>query len=75
LNPTRAVALAAYVLFPECTGLELGAVAGVNPRTARRVLAAANRGEEVAAARGVAAAMHERLTAALAYLEPFKGEG
>lgn len=72
MTPTRAVVTAAEALLPHCEADELAALANVNPRTARRLLAAAKGGDDIPAARGVAAALHDRLTAALLYLEPFK---
>ena len=72
MTPTRAVLTAAEALLPGVNGEELSAMARINPRTARRLLAAAKGGDDIPAARGVAAALHDRLCAALLYLEPFK---
>jgi hypothetical protein len=72
MTPTRAVVTAANALLPNCEADELSALANVNPRTARRLLAAAKGGDDIPAARGVAAALHDRLTVALGFLEPFK---
>jgi hypothetical protein len=72
MTPTRAVVTAAEALLPGVNTEELSAMARVNPRTARRLLAAAKGGDDIPSARGVAAALHDRLTAALVYLEPFK---
>jgi hypothetical protein len=74
VTPTRAVVTAAESLLPDCSSDELSALANVNPRTARRLLAAAKGGDDIPAARGVAAALHDRLSLALALLEPFKRE-
>jgi hypothetical protein len=75
MTPTRAVVTAAEALLPGVNGEELSALARINPRTARRLLAAAKLGDDMPAARGVAAALYDQLSAALVYLQPFKREG
>jgi hypothetical protein len=45
--------------------------AEINPRTLTRIFAAARDGQDYPAARGVIAALRERLTAVLADLEPW----
>jgi hypothetical protein len=42
----------------------------INLRTLKRICAAAREGQDCPAARGIIAALHERLTAVLADLEP-----
>jgi hypothetical protein len=49
----------------------MGEFTGINRRTLERILSAARAGQEYAAARGVIAALHERLTAVVTDLTPW----
>lgn len=59
-------------LFGEGWGEPLARLTGVHGRTLRRIKAAAAEGKDYPGARGVLAALHERLALVVKALEPYR---
>ena len=70
-NYTKVLAAFGRELFGDHWPSGVARLAGVNPRTMLRVSTAANEGRDYPAARGVLAALHEKLAPIVAELRPW----
>jgi hypothetical protein len=71
VNYAATVAAFGQALFGRNWAAGVGRLADVNPRTLTRIHAAAREGRDYAAARGVLAALHEKLAPIVAELKPW----